>query len=104
MLSSVSALIDHIGRGSGQTLTLILFLFGFAAAIGSPGRLSLTTSATAWLAVFTLASVRTKSHGLRTAPPAQVLAWAAGGLLALATVCERSIGRRDLWWAKVETP
>lgn len=101
MLSHLSSLKVHAGHGSNHAATVVLFLVTFAATVGTSYRHSLTTSATAWLAICIFTWLKTKPYGLSTASHAQILAWVAGGLLALASVCERSVIRKDIWWAKV---
>jgi len=102
MLTESSSLHDDAGRGlGGYVLTIVLYLSAFAATVGTSSRHSLTTSAVAWLAISVFACLQATSSGLAAATHAQTLAWVSGGLLALASMCERSLSWGDIWWAKV---
>jgi len=102
MLTESSLLRDDAGRGlGGYVLTVVLYLSTFAATVGTSSRHSLTTSAVGWLAISGFACLQATASGLAAATPAQTLAWASGGLLALAGICERSLSWGDIWWAKV---
>ena len=65
---------------------------------------ALLTSAIAWLSICLYTSSRVGARSLLDGAPSQRLAWAAGGILALAQVCERAVDGKGIWWAKVNIP
>ena len=87
---------------SSLALPLTLLISSILAYLGTPVKHSLLTSAAVWLSLCTYTSLEVgRSKDILEAAPSQRLAWAAGGLLALAQVCERAVDGRGVWWAKV---
>ena len=91
---------DASGR-STLILPAIFLLSSILAYLATPTKHSLLISAVAWLSICTYTTLRVGAKSLFDASPSQKLSWAAGGLLALAAVQERSVDGRGIWWAKV---
>ncbi|KAK3726120.1 hypothetical protein LTR37_000268 [Vermiconidia calcicola] len=87
-------------RRGHYSLPLALLITSVLSYIGTPVAHSLLTSAVAWSGVCVYASLRLKRDGKSgVGATAQRLGWLAGGLLALARVCERAVDGRGIWWA-----
>lgn len=84
-------------------LPLTLLITSVLAYIGTPIKHSLLTSAAAWTGVIIYTSLKSSGgkQSLFNVTPARKLAWTAGGLFALARVCERAVDGRGIWWAQV---
>jgi hypothetical protein len=83
----------------------VLLLSSVFAYTNTAPRHGLLTSAVAWASICVLtALVGAGIKGVLDARPAQRCAWAAGALIALAGIEERSVGSggRAIWWAKVD--
>ncbi|WPG98452.1 glycosyltransferase family 90 protein [Acrodontium crateriforme] len=80
------------------------FLASVLAYTGTVVRHHLLTSAIAWLLICGYTSLRVGWKSLFRGGPAQKLAWAAGGMLALAQVEEKAADGRGIWWAKALFP
>lgn len=89
---------------SANTLPLALLATSILAYIASSPKHALLTSAIAWLSICLYTSSRVGARSLLDGAPSQRLAWAAGGILALAQVCERAVDGKGIWWAKVNIP
>ena len=81
-------------------LPAVLLVSSVCAYVGTPVANSLLTSAIAWSLVCIYATLRLRRNGAAAAAGKR-LAWAAGGLLSLGAVCERSVDGRGVWWAHV---
>lgn len=100
-------LLPQLGNTAGHATyisTAGLSLSAFLVAVGTSNRHALTTSAVAWLSICTFACLASKGASLTDITHPRALAWAAGSLLALANICERSVNKGDIWWAKVNCP
>lgn len=86
---------------SRVALPALLFIASLLANIGTPTKHSLLTSASAWLTVCVLCSLKTGGKSLLDVTPARKTAWVAGSLFALAQVCDKAVDGRAIWWAKV---
>ncbi|KAK5165712.1 uncharacterized protein LTR77_008635 [Saxophila tyrrhenica] len=85
-------------------LPLVLLLSSVVSSIGTSVAHALLTSAVAWtvLSVYTSVRLRRGRNGKEengVNRQARRLSWAAGGLLALARICERAVDGRGIWWA-----
>jgi hypothetical protein len=87
---------------------LTLLISSTLTYIGTPPAHSLFTSALAWTTICIIAPIALRRVGTgREAGGnggnvrARRLAWAAGGLLTLAKVCEKAVDGRGIWWANV---
>ena len=78
-----------------------LLVSSVCAYVGTPVPNSLLTSAIAWVLVCIYTTLRLRRNGAATATAGKRLAWAAGGLLSLGAVCERSVDGKGVWWAHV---
>ena len=85
---------------SRAVLPAVLLTSSVFAYVGTPVANSLLTSAIAWSLVCAYATLRLRRNGA-VAGAGKRLAWAAGGLLSLGAVCERSVDGRGIWWAHV---
>lgn len=108
MPSLLSRYGDHNDASTRRlALPIILLLTSVLANVGTPVPHSLLTSAVAWAGIWVYTGIRSRrnngsqSHGGGGANKGA--AWAAGALLALAQICERSVDGRGIWWANVCT-
>ena len=100
-----SALLLPDASSRQYLLPAALLLTTTLANVGTPVAHSLLTSALAWSAicVYTTLRLRKGSNG-GLEGGAKRLAWIAGGLLALARICERAVDGRGIWWANAFLP
>ncbi|GAB7358190.1 hypothetical protein MBLNU230_g0343t1 [Neophaeotheca triangularis] len=104
----MQSLLSRYSPDGSTRASLVLPLLFLASSLivytGTPWKHALLTSTTAWLSICTYLTLRTGHKSLLGSTPAQKLAWCAGGLLALAAVCERAVEGRSIWWAKALIP
>lgn len=94
---------DAAQQQSHVVLPAIYLLASILAALATPAKHSLLTSAIAWTSLCTFCTLRTGAKSLvDDVTAAKKLAWSAGALWALAQVCERVFEGRGFWWAKVD--
>jgi len=89
---------------SHLALPFLYFLASILAALATPAKHSLLTSAIAWTSICTFCTLRTGAARslVGDVTAAKKLAWSAGALWTLAQVCERVFEGRGIWWAKVD--
>lgn len=97
-LSSLHAVLPVI---QPALLPGALLVSSICAYVGTPVPNSLLTSAISWALVCIYTTLRLRRNGSATATAGKRLAWAAGGLLSLGAVCERSVDGKGVWWAHV---
>ncbi|CAK4032336.1 glycosyltransferase family 90 [Lecanosticta acicola] len=95
---------DAAAASSALTIPLVLLAASVLANIGTSTKHALLTSATAWLSLCIYTTSKVGARSLLDGAPSQRLAWAAGGMFALAQVCERAVDGKGIWWAKALLP
>ena len=100
-MPSLLSRYDHYVPRQSIILPVILLATSILACIGTPVPHSLRTSAIAWAVVWAYAALRLRGKGNGSAQGGRTAAWAAGGLLAIAQICGRSVDGRGIWWANV---
>lgn len=89
---------------SALTLPLVLLAAYVLATISTSTKHALLTNAVAWLAICIYTTLGVGARSLLDGAPSQRLAWAAGGLFEVSTICERAVDGKGIWWAKVNSP
>jgi hypothetical protein len=83
------------------TVPVLLFATTILMNIFTPTKHALLTSAIAWLAICVFCTRITGARALLNDAPSRMIPLAAGGLFALAQLCERAVDGGNIRWAKV---